>query len=452
MTSDHILIFDIGKTNKKYLIFDEEYAVVYEYAEELPQTHDEDGFPCEDIHLLTDWIYTQAIKQLSNTEYHIKAINFSAYGASFVLLDQDGGIMAPLYNYLKPLDKEIKKQFFNSYGDEKKLALETCSPSLGHLNSGLQLYRLKYEKPALFDGIRYALHLPHYLSFIFTRAGWSNLTSIGCHTLLWDFEKNDYHHWVRKENIHSLFPLNANSDTLIACRILDFEVLAGIGLHDSSAALIPYLKLRSSPFILLSTGTWCIALNPFTEDPLTEDELAKDCLCYFSYESKPIKASRLFLGHEHQEFVKRIADHFHTDENFYKSIAYDPAIIHDHADLSFQDQTGLIKSGFEKRTIGSYFDEKAAYHSLIQDLVATQVKSLKLIQKDLSKIDVLVDGGFAQNEIFMSLLARSLPQAAVYAAEIHQASATGAAMVIHDGWNRRPMHPELIKLKFYASR
>ena len=449
MTANHILIFDIGKTNKKYLIFDEKYTVVYEFAEELPETKDEDGFPGEDIHLLTDWIRTHALKLLSQAEYNIKAINFSGYGASFVLLDQHGNIIAPLYNYLKPLKKDTKDHFFDTYG-EKKLCVETCSPSLGNLNSGLQLYRLKLEKPELFKNIGYALHLPHYLSFIFTRSARSNLTSVGCHTMLWDFEKNAYHHWVRKENVDTLFPVNADSDTLQPCQLQDHSILAGIGLHDSSAALIPYLKLRTKPFILLSTGTWCIALNPFSTDPLADDELSQDCLCYLSYESKRIKASRLFLGHEHQEAVKKIADQFHVDEKFYKSIIYDAELINDKTDLSFQDQSGLIRSGFEKRSLDSYVNEKAAYHALIQDFVTTQVKSLQLIKKELSDIDILVDGGFAQNELFMSILARSLPQAAVYAAEIHQASATGAAMAVHDGWNSQPLKNNLIKLKFYA--
>lgn len=449
MNSNHILIFDIGKTNKKYLIFDEDYTIVNEYAEELPETTDEDGFPCEDIHLLTDWIYTHATKQLANTEYNIKAINFSAYGASFALLDSEGKVTAPLYNYLKPLNQKIKNHFFTTYGDEKNICLETCSPSLGNLNSGLQLYRLKYERPELLKNTWYVLHLPHYLSFLFTQTPVSNLTSVGCHTMLWDFEKNEYHYWVRKENIDALFPGNAGSDKLQSCRLQDHPILVGIGLHDSSAALIPYLMLRTKPFILLSTGTWCIALNPFSTDALSEDELARDCLCYLSYESKPIKASRLFLGYEHQESVKRIADHFHTDENFYKSIAYDSEVINDKTDLSFQDPTGLIKSGFERRSLDSYFNESAAYHALIQDFVNIQVKSLELIQKELSNIDVIVEGGFAQNELFMSLLARSLPLAAVFAAEIHQASATGAAMVVHAGWNSQPLKRDLIKLKLY---
>ena len=58
----------------------------------------------------------------------------------------------------------------------------------------------------------------------------------------------------------------------------------GIGLHDSSAALIPYLMNFKEPFVLISTGTWCISLNPFNEAPLTKEELKSDCLSYMSYD------------------------------------------------------------------------------------------------------------------------------------------------------------------------
>ena len=51
-----IAIFDIGKTNKKLFLFDEQYNVLYEKAETFVETKDEDGDPCEDLGLLTDWV------------------------------------------------------------------------------------------------------------------------------------------------------------------------------------------------------------------------------------------------------------------------------------------------------------------------------------------------------------------------------------------------------------
>ncbi|MEO6040160.1 MAG: carbohydrate kinase, partial [Saprospiraceae bacterium] len=47
-----ILILDIGKTNKKCFVFDEDYRIVFERSTQLPETVDEDGEPCEDLALL----------------------------------------------------------------------------------------------------------------------------------------------------------------------------------------------------------------------------------------------------------------------------------------------------------------------------------------------------------------------------------------------------------------
>ena len=98
-------------------------------------------------------------------QFDIKALNFTTYGASFVYIDEDGNPVAPLYNYLKPYPEELKKKFYDTYGGEENFSKITASPVLGSLNSGMQLYRIKHEKPELFKKIKHALHLPQYLSY-----------------------------------------------------------------------------------------------------------------------------------------------------------------------------------------------------------------------------------------------------------------------------------------------
>ena len=44
-----IAIFDVGKTNKKLFLFDENYKIVYERTAHLIETIDEDGDPCENL-------------------------------------------------------------------------------------------------------------------------------------------------------------------------------------------------------------------------------------------------------------------------------------------------------------------------------------------------------------------------------------------------------------------
>ena len=183
-------IFDIGKTNKKLFLFNENYEIVLEKSTQFTETQDEDGDPCEDVQLLKNWVLKcfEEVSQLE--EYEIRALNFSTYGASFVHLNDKGEVIAPLYNYLKPYPKYLRKQFYDTYGGEEHFAQQTASPVLGSLNLGMILYRLKYEKPTLFAQIKHSLHLPQYISFLFTRKYYSDITSIGCHTSLWDFKKN----------------------------------------------------------------------------------------------------------------------------------------------------------------------------------------------------------------------------------------------------------------------
>lgn len=201
-----IAILDIGKTNKKCLVFDEDYCIVSEKTTQLPETTDEDGDACENLDLLRRWVWNAILDILENEQWIIRAINVTTYGASFVHLGSDGQPLTPLYNYLKPFPNDLKKQFFDTYGGEEKMALETASPALGNLNSGLQLYALKYQNPLIFNQIKYALHLPQFVTSLLHDQYFSEITSIGCHTMLWDFRKNDYHDWVKAEGMAAKFP------------------------------------------------------------------------------------------------------------------------------------------------------------------------------------------------------------------------------------------------------
>ncbi len=346
-----IAIFDVGKTNKKLFLFDENYKIVFERSARFFETVDEDGDPCENLDSLRLSVFDSLREIFSLKDFKIKAINFSSYGASFVYLNEERRAFAPLYNYLKEYPENLKKQFYDTYGGEEEFSFLTASPVLGSLNSGMQLYRIKYEKPDLFRQIKYALHLPQYLSFLISGQVYSDITSIGCHTNLWNFHKNEYHYWVKQEGVFEklapVFPCNE----VVPASFPGSSYSVGIGLHDSSAALIPYLINFQEPFILLSTGTWCISMNPFNNCPLTKEELENDCLCYMTYMAKPVKASRLFAGYEHEQQVKRISDHFNQNTARYRSMDFNPEII---AKLQKRNQqSGKLKQ--DKKNIENLF-------------------------------------------------------------------------------------------------
>ena len=306
----------------------------------------------------------------------------------------------------------------------------------------MQLYRLKYEKPEIFRKLRWALHLPQYLSYLLTGQAFSDITSVGCHTNLWDFQKNDYHEWVEKEGIAAKLAPIASSDKVIKSVFPGNNYLVGTGLHDSSAALIPYMVNFQEPFVLISSGTWCISLNPYNDSPLTVDELKNDCLCYLHYKGKPVKASRIFAGQEHEDGVKRIADHFNQNTAKYKSVVHDPELI-----------AILQKNGqrhFYQRDLSLFRSDLEAYHQLLLDITWQQVASTQLVLKGSTVKRLFVDGGFSKNAIYMNLLAASFPHLEVFAASMAQATALGAALAIHSSWNKKPLPNTLIKLQYFA--
>ncbi|HLR36452.1 MAG TPA: FGGY family carbohydrate kinase, partial [Chitinophagaceae bacterium] len=114
-----IAIFDLGRTNKKFILFDRDYHIVEEIATNIPDIKDEDGDDCEDLAAIFSWMKQQLQAALDDEKYNIKAINFSSHGASFVHLDQQGNPVTPLYDYMKPLKQEFLNDFYGLFGGKE---------------------------------------------------------------------------------------------------------------------------------------------------------------------------------------------------------------------------------------------------------------------------------------------------------------------------------------------
>lgn len=431
-------VFDIGKTNKKFFLFDQNLEEVYSTYTRLDPIPDEDGFPSEPVLPMRDWMIETFKKALAFPEFEIKKLNFSGHGASFVHLDEFGEPATPLYDYLKPFPEELLERFYSENGGKMEFCRQTSSPPLAMLNSGLQLYFLKYAKPDQFEKIRYSLHLPQYLSFIFTGVMVSDYTSIGCHTGLWDFEKMDYHPWVKRENIENLLPPILPGDHLLTTKPELGGIPCGIGVHDSSGALLPYLRKKSGIFALLSTGTWAISINPFNKTALSEDELQKDCLQFLSITGEPIKISRLFIGEEHKYQIDQMYSFWNLPQGTYKKLKFDSIwfekIQHNSTKrIKFHylkpEGYGLNKADSTDWKSFSEFTE--AYYTFLHELTDIQIASLKLVLEGAPVTQLFVDGGFNANAIFLEMLRRKLPGVEIIPSDFPNGSALGAALLVN---------------------
>lgn len=451
-----IVVLDLGRTNKKIVVFDNAYNMIFEESTVLSEKTDEDGFVCEDIILLTEWVAQAFSGVIASNFFDVRAVNFSAYGASLVHVNEFYRPCTELYSYLKPYPQPLSDQFYAEYGDRERLCLETASPPLGNLNAGLQLYRLKYQQPRVYNTIRFSLHLPQYISSIITQKLVTEITSIGTHTHLWNFKRNDYHDWVRKEEMISRFPPLVNSRRSYRIKIKSGVVDAGVGVHDSSAALLPYLYNRGGQFVLLSTGTWFITFNPFNQSPLTAAELDHDCLFYLTPGAVPVKASRLFAGRFHDEqhdllcsfFAKNQNDchNIRFDRNLYDTINIDRRC---HADQHRMLEKIFTPGNLEERCAGRSYE--ACYHQLVVHIVEVVAGAVKLVLGGDNVHRLIVNGGFSKSDVFMHVLAHTFPAMEVYAGDNPQGSAIGAALLLHRKWNFGPLPASLLSLKQFST-
>lgn len=440
-------IFDIGKTNKKFFLFDEDFQEVYREYVRLDEITDEDGYPAENLEALEKWAIEVFDKMLDSPEYEIVSLNFSCYGASLVHIDENGKVLTPLYNYMKPLKDEVFTSFYKAYGPEKELSRITGSPKLGMLNSGMQLYWLKYFRPEVFKKIKYSLHLPQYLSYLFTGMTVSEYTSIGCHTMLWDYKKKDYHTWVYQEGIYEKLPPIASTRETIPINYKEKIIQMGVGIHDSSSALVPYIRSIAKPFILVSTGTWSISINPFSKGMLSMDDMENDALFNMRVDGSPVKVSRLFLGSEYKIQTKALSQHFSVPEDYHKSVKFDKDIFIEinRAFVRMFKWSNITSENMPEETQTPYDTYKHAYHQLILELVLLQEKSI-IAAIGNEKIERLyVDGGFSDNDVYIQLLSQSLRNMKLRATDSSLGSALGAAIVI----SNVALEPKFLK-KNYA--
>ncbi|MDY0098007.1 MAG: FGGY family carbohydrate kinase [Bacteroidales bacterium] len=443
-----IAVFDVGKTNKKIVLFNQNLELIEEAEEKFPEIMDDEGFPCDNIELIENWIKDSVERMAVSSKYELTAVNFATYGATLAYLNESGSRITPIYNYLKPLDEKIPERLYRRYGGQDEFCRRTASPALGMLNSGIQILRLKITRPDTFSRVTNILHFPQYLSYRLTGKMFSEHTSIGCHTALWDFDNMEYHPWLKNEQI--ILPEPVTVETTEDISIRGKKIKAGIGLHDSSASLAPYFSGNRGKFLLVSTGTWCINMNPFNSERLTTEQLDRDCLCYMSVTKQPVKSSRLFLGNMHETGVKMIDDHFRTSTDYFRKIKYDSEMAEMLRKRYSGDRRAFFKSGPESREFKDRIDLydfrsfEEAYHQLMMELGDLAIEAIKLVIPENDDIEnIYITGGFSKNSIFRKLVSAAFPTKRVYTSVINNGTALGAALVTLYSINQIRLSPDL---------
>ena len=426
-----IAVIDIGKTNKKIFLFDENFEVISQNSTQFDEVIDDDGFPCDDIVAIENWIKNQILNIQKKGTFKIKAINFTTHGASLLYLDKEGKRITPLYNYLKKLDLKDYDALYQNNGGAEEFSRKTASPIYGMLNTGLQMLWIKKYKPEIWKQVDAILHYPQYLSYLFTKKITADYTSVGAHTATWNFDSMQYHNWLKDENIK--LPTPCKGDEAIITEINGEKIAVGSGMHDSSSSIIPLLE-KEKDFILLSTGTWIIAMNPFSKEVLTQQQLKNNCLCFMTPEKQQIKSSMQFLGRIHEVYLKALSDYFKVNIDTHLDLVLNTTLCEE---LVQKNARIFLSEGIDTdfdahpEYLKNFTSYEAAYYQLVYEISKKVITAIQLISDknaDISK--VFISGGFNKNKIFIKLLKLLKSNLEIKISDCKNESALGAALLM----------------------
>lgn len=223
-------------------------------------------------------------------------------------------------------------------------------------------------------------------------------------------------------------------------------------LHESYASMVPYLKETKEQFIMVATGTWCVFMNPFNTEAPPDEETGNNAPGYMSFNGRQIKSSRLFLGHIHDMNVARLDDRFGVTGELFKTIKIKSKKIRRllasrHGRIFFRHGVppGYVDDQADLSHFLTYAD---AYHQMVCDLVDVSMESFRLVIPDDDKTEIVyITGGFARNDTFVRILAARIPDKRVFASQIDNPSALGAAIDAYESAFGNDLPPVYLGLK-----
>ena len=396
----NIAVIDIGKTNAKLALVDldslAEVAVVTRPNTVL-QTPPYPHFDASGI-----WEFILLNLRQMQQSHGIDGISITTHGATAALLDRDGALAAPILDYETAAIDDTRAAY-----DALRPSFDlTGSPALPMgLNLGAQFYWQLSRDPTLAARVATIVTYPQYWGYLLTGALACDVTSLGCHTDLWEPMAGRWSALPAALGLADKFapclpPSAVLGMALPELGLGDIPVLCGI--HDSNASLLPHLIGREPPFSVVSTGTWVISMamggRAVTLDPST------DVLINVNAMGAPVPSSRFMGGRIFDQFTR--------------------GAVATPDDVAEVDRTGLTLTDALEFSHPPATDGMAEV-ALGRDLARRTAGCLNMIGADGP---TLIEGPFSANPWFLAALGQ-ITGRQVTASASRTGTAIGAAML-----------------------
>lgn len=403
-----ILVFDIGKTHIKVTVLDHSGAELYQNrtSNKVIQTQPYDSYDVEGI-----WAWFKNELTIVSPRFRVGAINIATHGAAAVFIDPETKTrLLPVMDY----EFDDYPDTLPDYNALRPRFENTGSPKFpAGLNLGRQLNWQSQLMSSDIKGKAVLLMYPQYWAWKLSGQLATEITSLGCHTDLWNIQTNSPTPLLQKLGLQLTLPPLKKAWMPIGTVKKDLAVAVGLsedcavypGVHDSNAGYIPILRTpkRERPAVV-STGTWSVIMDPHADCAALDP--SRDMLINIDAEGSPIATARYMGGREFGLVCERlntdIATTF-TDDDI-------DAIINSNTFImpSFCKGTGPYPNSrgeiaYKNKPLQINGKAAATLYSAL--MVNTILKRLN----PASRQDILIEGSFAANAVLCSLLAALNP-------------------------------------------
>lgn len=413
----HVAVIDIGKTNAKVGVVDIIDGVELDIMTQPNAVLAGPPYPHYDLEGL--WRFIVGALAAQNKRFGLDAISIATHGASIVLLDSDGNLAAPMLDYEHDGPDDLSADYNAIRPDFQ----ETGSPRLARgLNVGAQLFWQLRRDRLLLDRIASIVTYPQYWSYRLTGAQYTEMTSLGAHTDLWNAREQSFSSLVRR-----LVITDKMAPVQIAARCTeslkpDVAALTGLspgipvacGIHDSNASLYPYLLTRNGPFSVVSTGTWVISFAVAGRKKVLSPE--RDTLLNVNAFGDPVPSAR-FMGGREFDLVMKEGDRHASGKDVLRVL---------ESRIQLYPAVDPLSGPFQGAQAGWSVDENALSDG---ERFAAASFYLALVTSECLNLigaggPTVVEGPFAKNGLFMKML----EVATGHVAEGADASTTGTGL------------------------
>ncbi len=357
------------------------------------------------------------------------------HGAGVVAL-AGADVAFPPLDYEQPIPEDVLAAY-RAERDHFHLTGSPCLPD--GLNLGAQLFWLESLYPQV---VASAALVPwaQFWAWFLTGHAVSEVTSLGCHSDLWAPDLGEFSPLARRMGWAERFaPLVcAGSEVarlkpeIVAATGLSSKARVLAGLHDSNAALLAargFEELVDKEATVLSTGTWFVAMRS-PQKAFSPSELAegRDCLINIDAYGQRVPSARFMGGREIETVIGIDTRQVDIKPDQPALLAAVPAVLDAEAMLlpTLAPGSGPFPAseGRWRNQPADWYERRAAaclYAALVADV------SLDLIG---AKERLLIEGRFAEAEVFVRALAALRPDMAVYTANAHNDVSFGALRLI----------------------